>query len=70
MIGQPDLLLADEPTGNLDEAMAERLMRLFEELNRQGTTLMIATHDTSLPRRFLHPVLRLEEGRLGPVAAA
>ncbi|MDG2481756.1 MAG: cell division ATP-binding protein FtsE [Alphaproteobacteria bacterium] len=65
VIGQPDLLLADEPTGNLDEAMAERLMRLFEELNRQGTTLLIATHDTSLPRRFLHPVLRLDQGELG-----
>ena len=65
VIGQPDLLLADEPTGNLDEAMAERLMRLFQELNRQGTTLLIATHDTSLPRRFLHPVLRLDQGELG-----
>ncbi len=64
VIGQPDLLLADEPTGNLDAAMAERLMRLFEELNRQGTTLFIATHDTSLPRRFAHPVLRLEQGHL------
>ncbi|MBC6441258.1 MAG: cell division ATP-binding protein FtsE [Rhodospirillales bacterium] len=70
VIGQPDLLLADEPTGNLDEAMAERLMRLFEELNRQGTTLMIATHDTSLPQRFPHSVLRLEEGRLWPVASS
>ena len=64
VIGQPDLLLADEPTGNLDEAMAERLMRLFEQLNRMGTTLFIATHDTSLPRRFAHPVLRLDNGHL------
>ena len=43
---------------------ATRLMRLFEELNRLGTTLVIATHDTSLPRRFPHPVLRLDDGRL------
>jgi cell division transport system ATP-binding protein len=65
VIGQPDLLLADEPTGNLDEAMAHRLMHLFEQLNRQGTTLLIATHDTNLPVRFPHPVLRLDGGRLG-----
>jgi cell division transport system ATP-binding protein len=64
VIGRPALLLADEPTGNLDETMGERLMRLFEELNRLGTTLVIATHDTSLPRRFAHPVLRLDDGRL------
>jgi len=65
VIGQPDLLLADEPTGNLDQAMAHRLMRLFEELNRQGTTLLIATHDTNLPLQFPHPVLRLDQGQLG-----
>ena len=65
VIGQPDLLLADEPTGNLDQVMAHRLMRLFEELNRQGTTLLIATHDTNLPVRFPHPVLRLDQGQLG-----
>jgi len=64
VIGRPSLLLADEPTGNLDAAMAERLMRLFEELNRLGTTMVVATHDTSLPRRFPHPVLRLQGGRL------
>jgi len=64
VIGQPALLLADEPTGNLDDAMAERLMRLFEELNRLGATLLVATHDTSLPWRFPHPVLRLDRGRL------
>ena len=64
VIGRPALLLADEPTGNLDDAMAERLMRLFEELNRLGATLVMATHDTSLPRRFPHPVLRLDRGRL------
>ncbi|MBN35004.1 MAG: cell division ATP-binding protein FtsE [Rhodospirillaceae bacterium] len=65
VIGQPDLLLADEPTGNLDDAMAERLMHLFE----QGTTLFIATHDTNLPQRFVHPVLRLDDGRLAAAAS-
>ena len=69
VISQPDLLLADEPTGNLDDAMAERLMHLFEQLNRQGTTLFIATHDTNLPQRFVHPVLRLDDGRLAAAAS-
>ena len=64
VISRPALLLADEPTGNVDEQMTERLMRLFEELNRLGTTLVVATHDTGLTRRFPHPVLRLDEGRL------
>lgn len=45
VIAQPDLLVADEPTGNVDPDMAARLMRLFLELNRLGTTLVIATHD-------------------------
>ena len=48
VIGKPELLLADEPTGNVDPALAVRLMRLFAELNRHGTTVLIATHDTGL----------------------
>jgi cell division transport system ATP-binding protein len=66
VIGRPKLLLADEPTGNLDDAIGDRLMRLFEELNRLGTTLVVATHNTSLPVRFRHPVLRLIDGEVGP----
>ncbi len=64
VIGQPDLLLADEPTGNVDPALALRLMRLFAELNRHGTTVLIATHDTSLISQVKAPVLHLEAGRL------
>ncbi len=64
VIGQPDVLLADEPTGNLDEPMADRLLTLFTELNRYGTTLVIATHNTRLPQRFPYPVLHLLEGHL------
>ncbi len=64
VVGQPDLLLADEPTGNLDHAMAHRPMHLFEQLNRQGTTLLITTHNTNLLVQFPHPVLRMDEGRL------
>ena len=60
----PELLLADEPTGNVDPELAGRLMGLFRELNRSGTTILIATHDTSLITNAKHPVLHLENGRL------
>lgn len=65
VITQPDLLLADEPTGNVDPAMAQRLLRLFSELNKFGTTIVIATHDTNLIARTRQPVLVLNEGQLG-----
>jgi len=64
VIGRPQLLLADEPTGNVDEAIALRLMRLFEELNKIGTTIVIATHNQSLMERFPYPVMRLKDGEL------
>lgn len=64
VIGRPDLLLADEPTGNVDDAIAMRLMYLFEELNKLGTTVVIATHNHYLVQRFPHPLLHLEDGRL------
>ena len=48
LIVRPDLLLADEPTGNVDPSLARRLLRLFIELNRLGTSVVIATHDFSL----------------------
>ncbi len=64
VIARPKLLLADEPTGNVDDQMAMRLMHLFEELNKLGTTIVIATHNETLVKRLGHPVLRLEEGRL------
>lgn len=64
VITQPDLLLADEPTGNVDPAMAQRLLRLFGELNKFGTTIVIATHDTNLIARAKGPVMVLNDGRL------
>ena len=71
VIAGPRLLLADEPTGNLDEEMALKLMRLFAELNRHGTTVLVATHDRALIRRFDYPVLRLHGGVLdGPFSGA
>jgi len=62
VIARPNLLLADEPTGNLDDRMAVRLLYLFEELNKIGTTVVIATHNESLVQRFPHPVTRLRDG--------
>ena len=64
VIARPDLLLADEPTGNLDPDLSLRLLHLFEELNKIGTTVLIATHNKDLVARFQHPALYLQEGRL------
>jgi cell division transport system ATP-binding protein len=64
VIGRPSLLLADEPTGNVDDEMALRLLRLFEEMNKLGTTLVIATHNEPLVQRFGHARLHLENGEL------
>ena len=64
VISRPDLLLADEPTGNVDDAAAFRLLYLLEELNKDGTTVVIATHDDALISRFDRPLLRLAAGRL------
>jgi cell division transport system ATP-binding protein len=77
VVARPKLLVADEPTGNIDDALAVRLMRLFEELNRIGTTVVIATHNETLVGRFGHHRLHLESGELaterlgrGPAARA
>lgn len=64
VISKPDLLLADEPTGNVDPALARRLLHLFAELNRQGTTVFLATHDEALLKQVRAPVLHLEHGML------
>jgi cell division transport system ATP-binding protein len=64
LITRPEILLADEPTGNVDPPLAKRLMRLFVELNKLGTSVVIATHDISLMNQFDARRLVLEEGRL------
>jgi cell division transport system ATP-binding protein len=67
VVNRPEILLADEPTGNVDHEMALRIYRLFVELNRLGTTVIIATHDQDLVARSARPVLHLDRGRLKPV---
>ena len=65
VVPQPDILIADEPTGNVDPEMGSRLMRLFLELNkRRATTVIIATHDLGLVRQVEAPVFRLQHGLL------
>lgn len=64
VIGRPRLLLADEPTGNVDEETGLRLMHLFAELNKLGTTVVIATHSRALIEKMGRPQLHLREGRL------
>ena len=64
VIAKPDLLIADEPTGNVDPVMAGRLLRLFSEMNRMGTTVLIATHDIELIRDFPADVLHIQDGHV------
>ncbi len=64
VVGKPDLLLADEPTGNLDADLAVKFMYLFEALNQWGTTILFATHDQQLISKFSYPVLKLRHGRV------
>ena len=64
IIARPKLLLADEPTGNLDDEIGFRLMHLFEQLNRMGTTIVIATHNPLIMEKFGHPKMVLDAGHL------
>lgn len=64
VVTRPELILADEPTGSVDAAMGERLLKLFQSLNRLGTTVLIASHDAALAAASGASVLRLEGGRL------
>jgi|SRR5690554_2342774 len=64
IVHQPALLLADEPTGNLDPRLAAEIMSVFEEINRLGTTVIIASHDLALIARMRQRMLTLQRGRL------
>ncbi len=71
VIGRPDILVADEPTGNVDAEMAVRLMQLFVSLNGLGTTVVFATHDMQLLQKVEGPlIMRLEKGKLSDPTGA
>jgi cell division transport system ATP-binding protein len=64
LINEPRLILADEPTGNLDPALAEEIMRIFVKLREAGTTLIVASHNLDLIKRYGSRILSLCQGRL------
>ena len=64
IIGKPFLLLADEPTGNLDSETAREILQLFLEINEMGTTVLIATHDKALMEEFPSRIISLNKGRI------
>jgi cell division transport system ATP-binding protein len=64
VINDPEILIADEPTGNLDPDLSREIFSLFLEINRQGTTLLIATHDRETIHQVGHRVLTLDQGEL------
>ena len=71
VIGRPELLVADEPTGNVDPEMAKRLLHLFDALNKLGTTIVVATHDVHLISRIARSeMLRLDRGQLADPTGA
>ncbi|MDE2303140.1 MAG: cell division ATP-binding protein FtsE [Sphingomonadales bacterium] len=71
VVGRPDLLVADEPTGNVDPDMALKLLRLFESMNRLGTTIVVATHDIHMLQRVPESlIMRLDKGRLSDPTGA
>jgi putative ABC transport system ATP-binding protein len=68
IVGEPALLLADEPTGNLDSVMARQIIDLLGEINRAGTTIVMVTHDTELARRC-HRSVHIVDGQVASVSA-
>ncbi|WP_085246993.1 cell division ATP-binding protein FtsE [Gilliamella mensalis] len=64
IVNHPSVLLADEPTGNLDDKLSKDILKLFEEFNRSGVTVLMATHNMGLIRRKHHRILHLNQGRL------
>lgn len=70
VVGRPHLILADEPTGNLDPALSAEIMRLFARLNETGTSVLVATHDIALVESMGYRRLALDHGRMASMASA
>jgi cell division transport system ATP-binding protein len=68
LVNEPQLVLADEPTGNLDPDLSLEIMNLFREINARGTTVVVATHDRELIRRVGRRTITLEQGRIVELA--
>jgi cell division transport system ATP-binding protein len=64
VVNKPPIILADEPTGNLDPDLSREIMSLFEQFQQVGVSVLIASHDLELIRRMGHRVLTLSDGRL------
>jgi len=64
VVGKPKILLADEPTGNLDPTLSAEIMNLFEAFNQVGVTVLIASHDLVLISRLRHRIITLSQGCL------
>jgi cell division transport system ATP-binding protein len=64
IVGNPKIIIADEPTGNLDTELSIEILKIFERINTNGITIIIATHDKNLIKMFPKRVIRLEKGRL------
>ena len=64
LLNEPPILLADEPTGNLDPEVADGIFKLFQEINRSGTAVVMATHNHGFVQRFPHRVLKCERGKM------
>jgi cell division transport system ATP-binding protein len=69
VVNRPHILLADEPTGNLDPELSQEILRLFEQFNQVGVTVLVATHDHSLIEHFPHRTLTLKNGHLSEAGA-
>ena len=63
-VNKPAILIADEPTGNLDPATSEGIMKLLDRINRTGTTVVMATHDVAIVDQMRKRVIELEQGHL------
>ncbi len=64
IVNEPFIILADEPTGNLDDRTAREIMHLLENINKQGTAVLMATHNNSLIKQFPHRVISIKEGEM------